>query len=263
MTRIRFHIGAHKTATTHLQMTLARCELARGTRYVPLKRLRRLLTSRVRKRRLVLPWHRWYRGTWLFSDENILGTTANALALYPDPAAALRYFADCELSIFLCVRHYETFLPSAWGERLWHHPVRPFRPVLPKRRWSDLVGDLQSALPDVPIRVWRYEDYREHAEAVIRYYAGGAVERLPGPLGARPKSGFSDRAVAELERHAGLKVGKGGLRAIRERFPVSDEYPRFDPWSEEQKRELGEMYAEDLAALEERVEVWRPGASAV
>lgn len=99
MTRTRFHIGAQKTATTHLQMTLRRCELAPGTRYMPLKRLRRLLTSRVRKG-----------------------------------------------------------------------------------------------------------------------------------------------------------------RAIRERFPVSDANPRFDPWTEAQKRALAELDAEDLAALQGRVEVWQPPA---
>lgn len=259
MTRIRFHIGAHKTATTHLQLTLARCELTSGTRYVPLKRLRRLLTSRVRKGRVIVPWHRWYRGTWLFSDENILGTSANALEMYPEPARALKYFADCELSVFLCVRHYETFLTSAWGERLWHHPVRPFRPQLPERRWTDLVAELQTDLPGVPIHVWRYEDYRRHSESIIRHYADGAIERFPPPMEGRPKSGFSARAVAEVERHAGSKVGKRRLQAIRARFPISPEYPRFDPWSETQKRLLDEMYEEDLVALKRRVQVCQPG----
>jgi hypothetical protein len=258
MTRIRFHIGAHKTATTHFQMTLARCRLAAGTRYVPLKRLRRLLTSRVRKGRLILPWHRWYRGTWLFSDENILGTTANALEMYPQPASALHYFADCDLTIFLCVRSYETFLPSAWGERLWHHPVRPFRPELPRRRWTDLVTELQDALPGVPIRVWCYEDYRTHSEDIISDYAGGAVERFPASSGSRPKSGFSGRAVKELERYAGTKVGKRRLLSIRERYPLGDDHPPFDPWSGDQRRALAEMYAEDLAALRERVTLWQP-----
>lgn len=258
MTRIRFHIGAHKTATTHLQMTLARCKLAPGTRHVSLGRLRRTLTSRVRKGRRFLPWHRWWRGTWLFSDENILGTTAHALQMYPNPAAALKYFADCRLSIFLCIRSHETFLPSAWGERLWHHAVEPFRPGLPRRRWTDVVDDLQSALPGVPIHVWRYEDYRDHSRAIVRDYADGAIEHFPPTLGSRPKSGFSARAVAELQRHAGSKVGKRRLQAIRQRFPVSDAWPRFDPWSDAQKRTLDEMYAEDVAALKQRVDFWTP-----
>lgn len=258
MTRIRFHIGAHKTATTHLQMTLAGCDLAAGTRFVPLKRLRRLLTSRVRKGRPILPWHRWYGGTWLFSDENILGATANALRMYPQPASALRYFADCELAIFLCVRSYDTFLPSAWGERLWHHPVMPFEAELPRRRWIDVVDDLQAALPGVAIHAWRYEDYRAHAAAIAQYYAEGAIERFPPPLESPPKSGFSARAVEELERYAGSKVGKRRLQRIRAQFPVGEAFPRFDPWSEEQRRTLESMYDEDVARLRDRVEVWLP-----
>lgn len=260
MTRIRFHIGAHKTATTHLQMTLARSRLAAGTRYVPLVRLRRLLTSRVRKRRLIVPWHRWYSGTWLFSDENILGTTADGLRMYPHAAAALKYFSDCDLSVYLCVRGYDSFLPSAWGERLWHHEFQPFEPEIPRRRWTDLVADLQSALPQVPIHVWRYEDYTVHSRAIIRDYADGAIERFPPPLHSRPKSGFSTRAVAELEQYTGSKIGKRHLESVRERFPVSKAYPRFDPWSDEQKNRLSDMYAEDLAELQERVDLWRPGS---
>jgi hypothetical protein len=258
MTRIRFHIGAHKTATTHLQTTLAGCQLSSGTRFVPLRRLRRLLTSRVRKGRLLLPWHRWYEGTWLFSDENILGTTSNALLMYPQPGSALKYFSDCRLSIFLCVRSYETFLPSAWGERLWHHRVRPFDAELPRRRWTDVVAELQAALPGVPIHVWRYEDYRGHADAIAQWYADGAIVRFPTRLESQPKSGFSARAVEEIDRCDGSKVGKRRLQRIRAQFPVGEAFPRFDPWSEEQRRTLKSIYDEDVARLRERVEVWLP-----
>lgn len=136
MTRIRFHIGAHKTATTHLQMTLRRGEL-------------------------------------------------------------------------------------------------------PACRWTDLDDDLQSVLPGIPIHVWRYEDYRQHAEAIIRYYADDAIERFAPPTASRPKSGFPARGVAELQRFASKKVGKRHLHEIRERLPVSDADPRFDPWSEAQKKGSG------------------------
>jgi len=258
MTRIRFHIGAHKTATTHLQMTLARCRLAPGTRYVPLKRLRRLLTSPVRKNRPFLPWHRWYGGTWLFSDENILGNSSNVQRMYRSPAASLKYFADCELELFMAIRSYDTFLPSAWGERLWRHRFEPFEPVIPTRRWSDVIADLQSALPGVPIHVWRYEDYRSHAESIIRFYAGDAVQSFAPELGDRPKSGFSASAVAELNRFDGHYPGRRRIRQIRQRYPVGEAHPRFDPWSDDQKAVLQVMYAEDVAVLKEHVYFWTP-----
>ncbi|NBB91689.1 MAG: hypothetical protein GVY32_00795 [Gammaproteobacteria bacterium] len=258
MTRIRFHIGAHKTATTHLQMTLARCRLAAGTRYVPLKRLRRWLTSPVRKGRPFLPWHRWYRGTWLLSDENILGNSANVRRMYRDPASALRYFADGELAVFMAVRSYDTFLPSAWGERLWRHPFEPFEASIPDRRWTDIVADLQASLPGVPIHVWRYEDYRDHAREIIQFYADGAVDRFPPELPSAPKSGFSARAIEELSRFAGKSPGRARIRRTRARFPVGPEFPRFDPWTDEQKATLRAMYAEDLASLDERVHLWTP-----
>ena len=259
MTRIRFHIGAHKTATTHLQMTLAGCRLAAGTCYVPLKRLRMTLTSPVRKRRPHLPWHRWYGGTWLFSDENILGTTEHSLRMYPDPAHALRHFLDCELSVFLCVRRYDTFLASAYGERLWRHPFRPFPGELPVRRWPDVVRDLQHDLPGVPLHLWRYEDYRNHAGQIMQYYAGNAIEQFGAPLQRDPKSGFSGRAVAELARRGGRRPWKSEVLQLREAFPISPEYPRFNPWSAEQQVRLEERYVEDLAVLGALADLWTPG----
>lgn len=258
MTRIRFHIGAHKTATTHLQMTLAGCRLQAGTRYVPLKRLRRLLTSRVRKGPFVVPWHRWYNGTWLFSDENILGTTAEGLRIYPEPGQALKYFADCDLAVFLCVRSYDTFLPSAWGERLWHHPFQPFEATRPARRWSHVVEDLRAALPGVPIHVWRYEDYREHAEAIAQYYADDAIAAFPTATTARPKSGFSQAAVAAMARHAGARIGRRKLEAIRQRYPVGATNARFDPYTAPQKETLRACYDEDLNKISQQARIWTP-----
>lgn len=262
MTQIRFHIGAHKTATTHLQLTLAGCSFAPGTRYVPLKRLRLTLVSLVRRGRPRLPWHRWYSGTWLFSDENILGTTANSLLMYPDPARHLGYFRDCELSIFLCVRSYDTFLASAYGERLWRHPYQPFPAEPPARRWTDVVADLQRGLPGVPIHCWRYEDYRDHAQEIARYYAGGAITGFGPPLREDPKSGFSAQAVEALARFSRRRPRKSEVLAIRDRFPIGPDSPRFDPWTEAARTRLREQYATDLETLAGRVELWRPGRDA-
>lgn len=255
---IRFHIGAHKTATTHLQMTLARCRLESGTRHIGLGWLRRTLTSPVRKHRPRLPWHCWYRGTWLFSDENILGTCKEGLALYPDPASALAYFGDCGLRIFLCVRSYDTFLVSAWGERLWHHRFEPFRAELPQRRWTHVVSDIRAKLPDVPVHVWRYEDYRQSAREIAQYFAGGAIAAFGPELEADPKSGFSAEAVEQMDRYRGSRLGKTRIHRLRERYPVGERFERYDPWSAEQKAQLRRMYAEDVERLGEMAEIWRP-----
>ncbi|MFU8822134.1 MAG: hypothetical protein ACNA8G_11325 [Gammaproteobacteria bacterium] len=261
MTRIRFHIGAHKTASTHLQMTLAGCSFAPGTRYVPLKRLRMTLTSPVRKCRPRLPWHRWHGGSWLFSDENILGTTRGGLRMYPEPARALRYFLDCELSIFLCVRRYDTFLASAYGESLWRHPYRPFEAALPTRRWPDVIRDLQRDLPGVPVHVWRYEDYRENARSIMQFYAGDAITDFGAPLRQDPKSGFSGRAVEAMARFSDARPRKAEVLRLREGFPIGAEYPRFDPWSAEQRARLEAMYAEDLAVIDGIATLWTPAHS--
>lgn len=259
-TEIRFHVGAHKTATTHLQLTLAGCQLAPGTRYVPLKRLRLTLTSPVRKGRPRLPWHRWHDGRWLFSDENIIGTTLDSPLLYPDPARALRYFIDCRLSVFLCVRSYDTFLPAAYCERLWRSDPEPFVARLPARRWPDVVRDLRRDLPGVPVHAWRYEDYRDNAAEIIQSYAGGTVAAFGPPLQQDPKSGFSGRAVAEALHLGKVRQRRARVMQLREAYPVGPDYPRFNPWSDAEEARLQAMYAEDLDALAGLAELWTPAA---
>ncbi len=255
---IRFHVGAHKTATTHLQLTLARCRLAPGTRYVSLKRLRLTLTSLVRKGRPRLPWHRWHDGRWLFSDENIIGTTLDSPRLYPEPARALRYFMDCQLSVFLCVRSYDTFLPAAYCERLWRSDPEPFAARLPTRRWPDVVRDLRRELPGVPVYVWRYEDYRDNAAGIIQRYAGGAIAAFGPPPQQDPKSGFSGRAVAEAMRLGKVRQRRAKVVQLRQAYPVGADYPRFNPWSDAEQARLQAMYAEDLDALAGLAELWTP-----
>jgi len=260
MPKIRFHIGAHKTATTHQQQVLGSSSFHPGTRFVPLSLLRRTLTSPVRRSRPHLPWHRWYNGVWLLSDENMLGTTADALAIYPEAAPALRHFLDCDLQVFLSVRRYDNFLASAYGERLWRHPFRPFPGSLPTRRWPDLVRDLQQQVPGVPIAVWQYEHYRQHQSDIMQFYAGQSIECLGKSRDSAPKSAFSTAAVNAMTTFSEIRPRRHQVERIRDRYPVDAQNPPFDPWTPAQRQQLHEWYNEDLLQLAGMVELWQPPA---
>ena len=149
----RIHLGAHKTATTHLQQTLAavRDDLTgQGVDFIPTPRVRaRNLASALGRPRpiarlpivgsahmrdaieAVLAPLRIGPEVVAFSEENILGVPGHMLAapLYPRAAVNLGRLASlagrAEVVFFLSIRSYDTLIPSAYVETLKHAPPPP------------------------------------------------------------------------------------------------------------------------------------------
>ena len=199
----RIHVGAHKTATTHLQetLTLVRDRLAdRGIDFVPTRPLMRkqrfaeVLFQRRPIARLPIfgPAHmrdaiearvepmRIGPDVVVLSEENILGRPRHILAtpFYPQAdqrigrLASLGFRAD--LRLFLSIRSYDTLVPSAYAEALKHDPPPPggfaamrARLLAAPPSWFDLVARLRAAAPDIPLLIWRQEDYRANDRAIM------------------------------------------------------------------------------------------------
>ncbi|MEO0682051.1 MAG: hypothetical protein AAF192_16730, partial [Pseudomonadota bacterium] len=137
----RIHLGAHKTATTHLQGALAarRKDLLRaGVEYVPLHRMRKAQVQSLRKRldgegagrparraaliEALLP-NGPRRAAVALSDENLIGIPMTLLrrGLYPKAGRAVRFLSSladdgAELRLFLATRSLDTLLPSTYAE---------------------------------------------------------------------------------------------------------------------------------------------------
>ena len=139
--KFRVHIGAHKTATTHLQNSLAsQRELLReaGTDYIPrrisepLRRTswRMAIPNNVHERRWAntLSANRQGPQVVAISDENISGGSRSLLAdpFYPRIESRLRALTSltspARLVIFLSIRSFETLLPSAYVEAIKGRP---------------------------------------------------------------------------------------------------------------------------------------------
>ncbi len=210
----RIHVGAHKTATTHLQHTLRAHRDAlvdHGVDFIPHGQMRRLShrysrpkSWQAKLRGPVLAWkfnrdlQDYRRGpdTVLLSDEDLLGYAYDQLTtpLYQRPAClhllqALARRGDMRL--FLGIRSLDGLVPSAYAQTL--KAVVPEPGLMDRARtalaaappsWVALVERLRAALPGVPLTVWRYEDYRDHWRAIAALYVGrdvGAFPDLPPP----------------------------------------------------------------------------------
>ena len=278
MRELRLHLGAHKTATTHLQQILAgrtAALAAQGVAFVPPTAFRPALHKARRWRhldragvapRLAAEIAALAGGAEVLaiSDENLIGDTRGAVALrlYPELEKRLSVLATlaagAEVHVFLAIRSFDRFWPSAFAEALRHHTMPAGRIAALEAKaladppsWLEPIDRIRAVFPGARLTVWRYEDHRAH----WRELAGAFLGRDPGPLRDRRPPRWTVSPNAEGVRAAARLVLPLPRRMHRHRVgklyaanPAGQGEP-FAPFGPEAVRRLQERYAADLAAL--------------
>ncbi|MDO5656875.1 MAG: hypothetical protein Q4G36_00900 [Paracoccus sp. (in: a-proteobacteria)] len=293
---VRIHIGAHKTATTHLQKAFSQARPALAERnfgYAGPGRLRaggcnladclrepgkpsdnsRLMAQRLQK------W-RADHADLLISEENILGGTrkqavfGDAGELYPRAVPRLRYLLTLlnrpRATVFLSVRDPAQFAVSSFFQQLVGMKEVTVEDYLEgidvtRLHWSGLVARI-SAMPSVSrVVVWRFEDYpalRPRLNA--RLTRPDLAPLIPDPapnntsMSQEAYDLFVSRAIRDLQTPL-----KKLLRDAMEELPKGPGRPGLRPLDEALYRASAENYARDIdriAALP-GVELLRPDAA--
>ena len=281
----RIHVGAHKTATTHLQetLTLVRDGLARrGVDFIPNPLVRETgLARRLWERRpiarlpFVGPAHmrdaigatveplRLGPGVVVLSEENVIGRPEQIFAepFYPQVAQTVGRLASlagrAELVLFLSIRGYDSFLPSAYAEHLKHSAPPPggfegmrARLVARPPSWHDLVRRIRAAAPGASLRIWRQEDYRANDAAIMEAVCGCPLPPLPEISDPNWTRSPSASAIAEAE---GIPPGlphAERLARVRDIYLASDPgSDRFRPFSAAERQSLRAAYEADLERI--------------
>jgi len=280
----RVHIGAHKTATTHLQDTLAlerqrlneqgvdyvsRSELRPLTRVLfskrlPAHRLDRSLRSRVLelglRGRLPGEAHRV-----VLSEENFLGGCAGLMepTLYGDMERRIsllnRLGLRARLTLFLSIRSFDRVLPGAYLTALRFNPNYVdilSRVVEAAERnppsWLPLINRIARITPDARLRLWRQEDYREHEGWIINRLLGTegiAFRDIPPPPSTRTPGLEAVTALEAEAREAdpGMSRARWAARsqAVLSSFDQQEDGNLFQPFSERLVALMRERYAAD------------------
>ncbi len=277
---VAFHIGAHKTATSHLQRSLlsAADALAEaGVRYygpeyfrLPGRSINALFGSNEAERpraprRPVEDQLRLMRKgaqRLVLSEENFVGVLnsprRHALTQrYPNAAPRITALAATlgrEIDVFLSVRRPTAFINSAYCQMLMGGRVMPmarYKEINPLATvdWLDLVTRLRATPGVGALTVWRYEDYAQLFPEVCHHLVGAAHADLVHPLTRRIHVGLSSPAVAEvLHRHADHDAKDLGYGA-RRLLPVEDGYPPFDGFDAAAHAAGDAGYAAQMAAI--------------
>ena len=269
---IAFHIGAHKTATSHLQRSLREasdCLADAGVRYygptyfrLPGRSIQRLFglvplkeTDQRRSPQDQLALMRKDGHRLVLSEENYTGVLNSprrreVKMRYPYAAHRMNALAqamDIEgLEVFLGIRHPARYLNSAYGQQLLGGRLMTFeryRKINPLSsvNWLSLAKRLNRAKGIKRLTVWRYEDYVPLFPRICAAMVGCDAANLVKPLPRRIHVGLSADAVHEVHQSDNKLPLNRQANFARKHFPVSDQHPAFDGFT------LGEYAAADVA----------------
>ncbi|MGB0798349.1 MAG: hypothetical protein ACPGRD_03410 [Planktomarina sp.] len=264
-----FHVGAHKTATTHLQAIFsenARKLRTHGVRYLGPTEVREEFGSvegAIGEERgikaLVGDANRL-----LVSEENMIGRCFGAKGLmrrgafYRMGAERLTKLTSSMVShrnhLAVAVREPSAFLTSLYSQVLFSGTYVPWKQFLGDadpmhKRWSDTILPLLDAAPWDTVTIWKYEDYHTVFPQILTSLLGEGHPEIPQKLDIRRHPGLSQAAVDACARWHG--EGYTGMlgHIAREDYPVSDEHPAFQPWSRAEVRLSKRAYRDDMAIL--------------
>ncbi|RYH04345.1 hypothetical protein EU805_02965 [Salipiger sp. IMCC34102] len=278
--QIVFHIGAHKTATTHLQHSIgavADLLAMEGVNFFgpqslrgPGKRLEarfdlpfnpRKSLADTRPAAVVLDEMTQGAHRLVLSEENFIGILFDkdtdgplyriGAPLYPQAGPRLdalaARIAPEGVDICLGLRAPAGFLTSAYGQALLAEVVvseERFRNQNPMGSvdWVDLVARLRSARGVRTITVWRQEEYHALFPRILAAMLGPASHHV-APVAQRVNPGLSRAAVdVVLKLHGAGQRGPLAHHA-RDTLPIGPDTPAFQLFGPEDAALSAEFYA--------------------
>ncbi len=276
MTKILLHLGAHRTASTHVQGVLGKNLplLAKaGIGAPPQMAVKDALTKPMGRRlpavksgfgRLVKQSGLAALDTVIISDENLLGFLNSIFShgqFYPDTArrmARLRKMLPVvPEKIIIAIRPYESYFASAYGR--WLSPKRMVlpRPLLAElvqnlaRGWPDVLADVAAAFPESRLVISEYSPDPRFGPSQLAALLGPLADELFYNPGYRWNRSMSARQTMLYEQaiQAGEAAKADDIRTWK-RFKQPRLLDGF--WDAPTAAALSARYAADRAIIRER-----------
>ena len=279
----RIHVGAHKTATTHIQDTLESVyqELSHaGIEYITRENIRNMgrfptlnwwqrqpiLQRYFSKKDIHNHWIGSYKGrneTFLISEENILGSVSDLLRskIYPDIeknlATLLFLKGDSKMTLFMSIRSFASVFSSAYAQQARMAKAKPGGFDTIKKNalnkpptWSSIIKRIFNLIDADHLKIWKYEDYANNPDYFLSYLCKNKISSFPHinpPTITRSPSAETIRLLEEICPK--LPRYKRKEEAARICSLGSGNNP-FQPFSVHESAALRASYEEDLAWIE-------------
>jgi hypothetical protein len=233
---LKFHLGAHKTATTHFQQTLEAMQISLNQdniHYEPLSvtrkkvsKLRRhvkrnpyfLLSSPTKRQqtvcdKLIDPEYNHIE-IFLRSEENILGRAVDACdtSLYRHSDTRLRFLTyvtqQFDTHMYVSIRHFADVFIGAYITALRfnpHYAIHAKKRLLKQLSdgatvsWLPLLENINK-FSDLPLTVWSQEYYKSHCTKIIKHFIGRDDIDIPSIKPPTCTKTPSYKAIEHIER---------------------------------------------------------------
>lgn len=285
--KIRIHVGAHKTATTYIQDTLAlnqAASAAAGTAFWTREQFRAKFSAAIsaeKHRRESKKFHlfthlRFPRNEHIerlsgffdldcdvtISEENLLGEAHDGFRGHTYPHAKLYLellrdaLPDRPVEILLCVRSYSSFFSSLYGESLKHGDfIKPARyqemHSTAQNLWPELVRTLHKTWSDATVIVWCYEDFAKVEDDVLSRMSGLDKRMITKPSQKDIFPSASAEAILAFVKEApslSLRQRQIRMLALTARYPRS-QTNKFSLFNDSQKERLSDEYQADIETI--------------
>ncbi|MGB1235156.1 MAG: hypothetical protein ACPG5U_05435, partial [Planktomarina sp.] len=186
------------------------------------------------------------------------GTEKSALDLAALKAALMDLSPVSGFAIVgqFATRNPAAFLVSAYGQALMGGRIKPWAEFVEnaawwKYRWTRVLRPIVQTAGCASITVWRYEDYGDLTESIAKTLLGKKHPPVTFQKSEQVNTGLSKAAVKHcLKWHAEGREGNLA-RLARDEFPISAEFPKFNPWSGYDKGYATACYDRDMLELDD------------
>ena len=285
--KIKVHIGAHKTATTHLQDTLELCEQELkdlGISYISRDTFRNKIAFLAQektfdKSRKSLFEKRYTLTSKLFqfhskeeilvvSEENIMGNILEALSPspYSNPKLNFINYAQSltEVQVFVSLRSFSAFYPGAYITALRFNPVEAMSRknmllnqlnagLIPS--WKEVIERFKEQLKNCNLKCWTFDDYLNNKEYIVTQFLGIPPPALPSLPKTIKTATPSMKAIHEIESIISKRSftltdsWRNECDSIFKKYAISESNPKYTFLSEPLKMQLDEQFSKDVADL--------------
>jgi len=277
---IKLYIGAHKTATTHIQSILeynqedlkqhtiklsTPTELRKSWLGNFLNLCHKKEMNHIEDLRKELP----SSGIWILSDENFTGTPyefkVSKQGMYPNVGERLKCLKDlfphAKIELFFSLRSYETFYRSTYLEVVRNRGYLPFSEYYNEEQfkdnsWVNVIKMFTNVIPQKDITLWCYEDIYKLMPYIINQMTelNNAKELISNYPIKKTRESLSKKTLdvlASLSSEMTQKESQKIVETVNQKYPLGDKYSKFIAFSSTVSQQFQVKYQKDINAIQE------------
>lgn len=275
--KIKLYVGAHKTATTHIQQLLhasrevliennVKLSIPEDLRESWLPALYEYSDNDVKECKHVIMSERPNSEIWIIAEENISGVSYDLMTnsgIYPDLSKRLssikELFNKDTIEIYFSLRSYDTYYRSAYLEVVRNRGYLPFSEFYNANRfqdnnWLNVIDVFSNLFDEENITIWRYEDFEKVMPDLLKDLTGfhqvqNLILRYPIEITRPSISKKTIDVLASLPSDISQKESRQIVERLIDSQSSNDQYI---PFTDDEVESFKHKYRSDILKIRKK-----------